>query len=147
MLVYDCRRSLAPNAPPTMPRHLVFTFKHTERDPTPALAADQPAGSWHAGCMAYVATFSFDTRRQLANIQAHDTRFAVREKTRLGLPVEPWDLHVGAVVNVAGRHVTLLSADLAVRSSCHVTMALSVTASVHCIAHIFCKVDAYIPAT
>jgi hypothetical protein len=99
-----------------MPPKLSFAGRHTECDATPALAAEQPAGSWLAGMRAHPIHFRYDTRTQIATVQAAGMAVDVRVKTRMGLVIEPWDLHVGAVVNVLGRHVTLHSADLAVRT-------------------------------
>jgi len=57
----------------------------------------------------------FDTATQRVTARVHDLDVALRIGTRQGAPLEPWDLHIGAVLNIMGKKVTLRGASLAVR--------------------------------
>jgi hypothetical protein len=109
-----CRKTWAPGQTPGLPPTLTFTVRFLERDSTPELAAEQPEGKWGAGFCAHTTAFHYDTRSQIATVSAGGWSVNARIMTRLGLLLEPWDLHVGAVLSVLGRQVTLVSANLAV---------------------------------
>ena len=57
----------------------------------------------------------YDTRTQAVTVETDGIVVRQQVQTRLGAPLEPWDLHVGAVLDILGRRVTLNSCNLAVR--------------------------------
>ena len=57
----------------------------------------------------------YDTRSQAVTVEADGVVVQQQVQNRLGVPLEPWDLHVGAVLDLLGQKVTLASCNLAVR--------------------------------
>lgn len=57
----------------------------------------------------------YDTRSQAVTVEADGVVVQQQVQNRLGVPLEPWDLHVGAVLDILGQKVTLASCNLAVR--------------------------------
>lgn len=100
-----------------MPPKLSFLAQRHERDMSPAFCDTQPAGIWSAGWLTHPTWLRFDTRTQVATVETQGTSVDIMLKSHTGLMIEPWDLHVGAVIDVCGRSVTLVGSDQAVCSS------------------------------
>lgn len=113
-----CRPSWRPSELPALPPKLIFFGEYRER-----CADAQP----HIRT-AWVVTriyVNYDTRTQGVTASVHDQDFAMTLTNAMGMPLEPWDLHVGAVLNILDRRVTLRGADLAVCAPTSAPLAFS----------------------
>lgn len=110
------RHTWAPGMLAGMPPQLNFLAQHHERDISPQFGDTQPAGVWTAGQRTHPVWLRYDTRSQVATVETQGTSVEIRLKSHMGLLVEPWDLHVGALVDVCGRNMTLAGTDHTVRA-------------------------------
>jgi hypothetical protein len=58
----------------------------------------------------------YDVRSQRVTAHVDDQDLGMTVTNAMGMALKPWDLHVGAVLNIMDRRVTLRNANLAVRS-------------------------------
>lgn len=105
----ECRRSWRPCATPALPPKLTFFGEYRERcgDAQPHLRT-----AW----VVHPVRVDYDVRSQRVTARCDGQDLGMTITSAMGMALEPWDLHVGAILNVLDRRVTLRNANLAVRS-------------------------------
>lgn len=112
-----CRQTWAPNKQAGLPPKLTFFGARQERNLSSELTGSQAHGKWSGAMECHDIRIDYDTRTQGVTVDVDGVVVQLQVQTRLGVPLEPWDMHVGAVLDVLGRKVTLANCNLAVRTT------------------------------
>lgn len=112
-----CRQTWAPDKQAGLPPKLTFFGARQERNLSPELTGSQVEGKWDGPMVCHDIRIDYDTRSQAVTVEVDGIVAQQQVQTRLGVPLEPWDMHIGAVLDLLGRKVTLASCNLAVRTT------------------------------